>query len=645
MTHGFFHQRLFRLSRNCCRLSGSSLRRGDGRSPRSHKRLFALLAVTIVLAAVQARAQDPADDTAGTQREKKEASGRAPVAIPAPGLMHSRPAKDALAAPSPEVHHPTNGMAGADATAARIVERMLGEISRTQGEPRRLSLTEAVRFAVANNPGIRAQGEIPNRDAWEPFGATEPFDPKVHANVVGSDIRAPSASSLTSGTSPVFNERAIRSGASLSKLFRSGGFMDLTWNNQAVHTNSPFYGLNPRYDERLTLSFRQPLLRNFWASNETTAVLVARSDAEESLAQFEANLSRFVSDIIDVYWTYEQAAAELEVSRRSIALARELVREAQAKVDVGLLAPVAVKEAEADAAARLERSIVIENALTVAAHDLQYKVMLGAAAGKAPEPVVPVEEHVVTPIELDRQSSLRTAAECRAEIRAATYALGRRRIQEKNEHNQRLWDLSLVGHYGFLGLSGDAQVLRDTETGEPILDENQRQQVRSIYGGGYGDAFDLWGDDFHDYAVGFEIEIPFGNARARADVAKAEIEVRQASRDLEQTISNVALDVERALADVESAAKRVTASKASRELAEENVRNQTRRYELGAVTTKDVLDFQEKLAIALASEVRAITDHARAVTRLRMAEGTLLARFGIEIQSPSAPGKPWWYLF
>src|SRR6185369_1250591 len=271
--------------------------------------------------------------------------------------------------------------------------------------------------------------------------------------------------------------------------------------------------------------------------------------------------------------------------------------------------------------------------------------MLGAAAGKAPEPVVPVEEHVVTPIELDRQSSLRTAAECRAEIRAATYALGRRRIQEKNEHNQRLWDLSLVGHYGFLGLSGDAQVLRDTETGEPILDENQRQQVRSIYGGGYGDAFDLWGDDFHDYAVGFEIEIPFGNARARADVAKAEIEVRQASRDLEQTISNVALDVERALADVESAAKRVTASKASRELAEENVRNQTRRYELGAVTTKDVLDFQEKLAIALASEVRAMTDHARAVTRLRMAEGTLLARFGIEIQSPSAPGKPWWYLF
>jgi len=63
------------------------------------------------------------------------------------------------------------------------------------------------------------------------------------------------------------------------------------------------------------------------------------------------------------------------------------------------------------------------------------------------------------------------------------------------------------------------------------------------------------------------------------------------------------------------------------------------------VTTKDVLDFQEKLAAAQASEVRAITDHARSITRLRLADGTLLARFGIELQSPDAPGEPWWYRF
>jgi len=600
--------------------------------------LLVCAAIAVVAAAASA-GDSPTDDAAKPVArvenfDAKIAADSLPMVVPAPGLARSLPAADALAAPPPEPRHLTTGQAEADATAAALVERMLGKISRPDSAPRRLSLSEAVRFAVTNNPGIRSQAEIPNQDAWVPFGATGAFDPKLRASGAASSLHTQSASSLTAGIGRVvLDEEAVRTGASLSKLLRSGASVDLFWNSQIVDTTAEFYGLSPRYEQRLGLALRQPLLRNLWASRENTTVLVARSQADESLANFEASLSRFVAEVIDVYWFYEQAAAELEVSRRSVALARELVRDAEAKVDVGLLAPVAVKEALADAAARENRSITAENDLTIAAHDLQYKVMLGAAAGKAPEPVVPVEEHVVTPIDLDRQTSLGTAADCRAEIRAATYSLGRRRIEERNASNERLWDLNLVGHYTLLGLSGNPTDSRGS------LD-------RSPYGGDWSRAWDyLSGNDFHDYGIGLELEIPFGNAGRRADLAIAEIEVRRASRDLEETISTVALDVDRALADVESSAKRVVASKAARELAEENLRNQTRRFELGAVTTKDVLDFQEKLAIALASEVRAITDHARSVTRLRMAEGTLLARFGIEIQSPDTPGKPWWYRF
>jgi outer membrane protein len=320
-----------------------------------------------------------------------------------------------------------------------------------------------------------------------------------------------------------------------------------------------------------------------------------------------------------------------------VALARELVRDAEAKVEVGMLAPVAVKEALADAAAREEKAIVAENAMDVAGRDLQHEVMVGAADEKAPEPVLPVEEHLVTPVELDRAELMRTAAESRGEIRAAAWALDRSRAIERNARNQKLPRFDIVGHYGQLGLSGDAKPVINPDTGEVQF---------SPYDGDYGDSLEQWGDeDFNDYAVGFELEIPFGNAEARANHAQAEIEVRRASRNLEQTISSVALDVDRAIADVSSAAKRVTASNAARELAEENLRNQTRRFELGAVTTKDVLDFQEKLAEAQAAEVRAITDHAKSVTRLRVADGTLLARFGLEIQNPAAPGQPWWHRF
>ncbi len=583
-------------------------------------------------------AGSPAAATASPNAAARQPDAPSVIRV-APEASASASSASALAQPGGNVVRPGEKQAfGArtETITSRIVDRMLSEKSGAEGEPRRLSVAEAVRLAVENNPGIRARAEIPQGDAWAEYGATGAFDPKFRLGSTASSLKAPSASSLASGKA-IFEEEAVRSSASISKLLRTGGTVDLAWQNQIVDTNSVFYLINPRYDNRLIVSLRQPLLRNFWASDENTTVLIARSEAASSLASFEAELSRFVSGVIDVYWSYLQAAAELEVSRRSVALARELVRDAEAKVDVGMLAPVAVKEALADAAAREEKAIVAENAMDVAGRDLQHEVMIGAADEKAPELVLPVEEHVVTPVELDRAELMRTAAECRGEIRSAAFSLERSRAVERNARSQRLPRLDIVGHYGQLGLAGDAK---------PVVNPDTGQVEFSPYDGDMSDSLEQWVDeDFNDYAVGFEFEIPFGNADARANLVRAEIDVRRASRELEQTVSTVALDVDRAIADVSSAAKRVTASKAARELAEENLRNQTRRFELGAVTTKDVLDFQEKLAEAQAAEVRAITDHAKSVTRLRVADGTLLARFGVEIQSPDAPGTPWWYRF
>jgi outer membrane protein TolC len=588
--------------------------------------LAALVLVGAALVAPSALAESPVPAPA-------ESPVAAPVEPPATTAA-SLSAPSAPPSSAPALSDAAKSVAAeADATAARIVERMLGEISQTEGAPRHMTLAEAVAAAVEHNPGIRSQAEVPRRDAYQTFGASGAFDPRLRTSAEASRTKAPAGSALASGQQ-VFKEEAVRTGVSISKLLRSGASVDLAWQSQIIDTNSVFFTVNQRYDNRLMLSLRQPLLRNFWASRENTTVLVARSQAEESLAAFEANLSNFVAGVIDAYWRYMQADAELEVSRRSVILARELVRDAEARVKVGLLAPVAVKEAQADAASREERAIGAENELVVAGRDLQYRVMLGGAESKAPERVLPVEEHVVLPVELDRPTSLKTAVDCRAEIRGATYALGRRRLEEKRARNQRLPTLDLVGRYGLLGLAG-----------RKTFDENGNLRP-SPYIGDYGDSLDtMIGNDFNDYGIGLELEVPFGNAEALADLAQAEIEVRRASRDLEQTVSNVALDVDRAMADVSAAHKRVIASKAARELAEENMRNQQRRFELGAVTTKDVLDFQERLASAQASEVRAITDHARAVTRLRVAEGTLLARFGIEVQRPDAPGKPWWYAF
>lgn len=588
-----------------------------------------------MLLAVLLVAAGPATGALADEQDGTTAPGVAvPAAVAAPALPGAR-ATDLLATGNPVLQAGEGAATATDTAASRIVERMLAEIRSSEAEPRRLGLAEAVRLAVENNPGIRGRAEIPRRDAYAPLGATGAFDPKFRVNATARSLRAPAGNALVSGTS-VLDEEDVRTEVSISKLLRSGASVDLAWTSRILDTNSAFYTLSPAYDNRLGLTLRQPLLRNFWAAEENTTVLVSRSEAEESLAAFEADLARFVSGVVDAYWEVVRATAELEVARRSVLLAREIVRDADLKVKSGLLPEVAVKESQADAAAREERAIAAENDLVVAGRDLQYQVMLGALDNRAPDPVLPAEEHVVTPVDLDRAGSLATAVECRSEIRGASFALGRRQLEEKRARNRRLPSLDLVARYNVFGLAGDVQPIRDLE-GNIVL---------SPYGGDYGDSFgDMFSSDFNEYAVGLQLEVPLGNASARADLAQAGIEVRRASRDLEQAVSSVSLEVDRALADVASAAKRVAASRSARELAEENLRHQGQRFENGMVTTKDVLDYQERLESAQASEVRAITDHAEALTRLRVADGTLLARFGLEIRSPDAPGEPWWYRF
>jgi outer membrane protein TolC len=66
---------------------------------------------------------------------------------------------------------------------------------------------------------------------------------------------------------------------------------------------------------------------------------------------------------------------------------------------------------------------------------------------------------------------------------------------------------------------------------------------------------------------------------------------------------------------------------------------------VGLVTTTDVLGFQDELTTAMAAEVSAVTDHARATARLRRAEGTLLERYEVQIGLEDEPAVPWWERF
>jgi outer membrane protein len=200
--------------------------------------------------------------------------------------------------------------------------------------------------------------------------------------------------------------------------------------------------------------------------------------------------------------------------------------------------------------------------------------------------------------------------------------------------NNLLPGLDLKASYGLNGLSGRAVPQRSFDTGETVV---------TPFDGDYGRGLDrLSRNDFNSYSAGFAFTVPLGNNTAEAEYVQSQIDVRRGELGYRQLLTNVTLEVRKAVGDVRANSKRITATRLARELAAENLEQQHKRYEVGLATTKDLLDFQQRLTSARAEEIRALIDYNVSLAALRQAEGTLLEQFDIVLEAlPPNPKSIW----
>ncbi len=558
----------------------------------------------------------------------------------------------ASGSPTPSPNHAPVALTTTDA----YIDSLIGALATSPREARPITLREAIHSAIANNPGIRAQSLAPDAANTEILNALSVYDPTVRAgsgynrsNELTSDALLTSdPSDIGGGTGSARNAQTLQGdeyfgNVGVSKRSRLGTQLDLAWENARRTSSATRQLLSPRFDPALRFEVAQPLLNDFAGIDAHTDVLIAENASRRSAADFEARLSDFVTRIIEAYWRYTLAEAQVEVAKTSLSLAQELVDEAKARVEIGTLAPVAVKEAQADAAAREGDVIVAENRLHLAAKTLQYSVMFGLGHSDAPLPVRPSERHDVLDDRPDRAVALRTAVEQRAEVRSARLEVASATLESRRTRNALLPSLNLVGNYELVGLGGrQAPRQDDPDTpGNEAVGPDSRDEVSA-----YDQALDnMLSGDYYRYLVGLELEVPLWNAQARSRNDLAEIEMHRRNDELRQVVSDIALEVEDSIGDVVSAFKRVTAARIARELAEENLRNQRKRYDVGMVTTTDILTFQDNLAAAMATEAEAVADHAVAVAALQRAQGTLLGGYEVSVRYKDVPDRPWWSRF
>jgi outer membrane protein TolC len=217
------------------------------------------------------------------------------------------------------------------------------------------------------------------------------------------------------------------------------------------------------------------------------------------------------------------------------------------------------------------------------------------------------------------------ALENRPEVAQAKLDIESKGTLKKFYSNQRLPNLSVQASVQLQGLGGSANPDRISAGGTPDPIPPQFDQA--------SDAFrQLAEGDFPTLAVLGILSFPIFNWTAKGDYVKASADLDRSVITFKKVEDDVELDVSNAIRAIENSIKGINATNVSVELAEEVLRNEQERLNVGIGTTRNVLDAQRDLVDAKFAQIRAMVDYNIALAQLERAKGTILETKGVKVQ-------------
>lgn len=476
---------------------------------------------------------------------------------------------------------------------------------------RELRLADAVELALKQNLDIAVERLNPDAVAFQLAGLKNSYRPSATSTLGQRSQVNPPTNQLNGGQRVTNDTTTYNFG--LSQLVPwGGGAFSLTFNNNRLDTSNLFANYNPTYTSTLTATFTQPLLRGFGIDNlrqQIAITQVNRDIAEESL---RATIATTVANVRNAYWDLAYARAAVDVAQRSLELAEKLVDDNKARVEVGILAPLDVVQAEAEAANRRQTLAQVDATLQTAQLTLKRLIVTGTSDPLWDLELRAVDVPQVDVPPLDVAEAVRTALERRTDLVTA------RRNLDSNDATMRFWrsesrpGLDLQFNYGAQGIGGTQFIRQGTGLGSTII---------GTIPGGYSDALSiLRSRDFPTWNVALSMTYPIGGNNAEAQYARTRVQRTQQTTRLRALELQVATEVTNAALQVQANLRRVDAARAARALAERRLEAEQSKFEVGLSTNFFVVQAQRDLSDAQNVELRALTDLQKAIVTFERAQ-------------------------
>jgi outer membrane protein len=489
-----------------------------------------------------------------------------------------------------------------------------------------LTVDDAIKLALDRNLDIAVQRLNPQTYDFSLAGLRSIYRPTL-TSVVGQQSATNASTSTIAGAtagSGINNQTTTWNGGLAQNILWGGGNLAVTLNNTRIGTDSPTTLYKTQYGPSWAAQYVQPLLRNFKTDSNRQQLVVTGLNQDISEIQLQASIINTISNVRNAYWDYVFAVQSVDVARRSVELAEQLVKDNQTRVEIGTMAPIDVVQAQSQAATQRQIQATAQGTRRTAELTLKRLIVAGTQDPNWNMELDPTDRPDFRPESVDVGAAVRRALESRTDLAQARKSLQINDVTLKYLHNQTLPQADFVARYQLAG-QGGTRYLRESAGGvtSPII---------GTVPGGYGDALStLFGNNYPTWNVALQVSYPIGTSAQEAAVARARVQSSQVEAQLRQIELQIATDVTNAATQVQNNVEVVEAAQAAREFAQRQLEAEQSKFEVGMSTNYFVVQAQRDLATAQNNELQAVLAYRRSLVELERLQQTTLQSSNITI--------------
>lgn len=359
------------------------------------------------------------------------------------------------------------------------------------------------------------------------------------------------------------------------------------------------------YTSEVNLTLKQPLLRGFGPDYNMAVVRLAENRYEQEEFRLRSVVLQVLQNTLNACAELVFAQENIQVKQESIALAEQLVRENQRRVEEGRMSEIDVVQAQTRLSEAKEEALQARGFYIQRLNRLRALIYADAESNSGEGLVIRDALTGVKEVP-DRRQLLTTAR-----TRNPNYLLARKQIEEREISLERaeqdiLPELNLVAGVGYQGLSFE-------DNYDAVKDWDQR--------------------DGPNWLVGVEFSYPLGNDSAKAARRAALHGKRQAEYNLAQIENRLVTSVDQAVGGVQVARDIVVTASESVKFAQSSLEAEQKRLINGRTTSFNVAELQKNLSVARTRELAAKVEYQKALTNLWTLVGILDQRMNLKTET------------